>query len=324
MAAQADPRYTVATRQRAGRLGPKLRAWLRGARGPMGLVALPEPDHAIVARRDAIVADLRRLVGAEAVIADEDGRRAYETDALTAYRQMPLAVVLPDSTRGGLARAALLPPARHQGGGAGRRHLPFGRRAAHRGCRRDRRLAHEPGARGRLRQPRGPRRGRRHQPRHQRGRQGAGLLLRARSVEPARLHARRQHRHELGRRALPQVRRDHQQRARPQDGADGRRGDRDRRRAPGFARLRPDGAGRSARRASSASPRRPPCASCARPKARGRCCSASTPARPPANASRPSSAPASCRWPSSSWTSRRSRCARRSPRPAIPSTWRRC
>jgi glycolate oxidase len=64
----------------------------------MGLVALPEPDQAIVARRDAIVADLRRLVGAEAVIADEDGRRAYETDALTAYRQMPLAVVLPDST----------------------------------------------------------------------------------------------------------------------------------------------------------------------------------------------------------------------------------
>src|SRR5690606_26111441 len=34
------------------------------------------------------------------VISDEDGRRAYETDALTAYRQMPLAVVLPTSTEG--------------------------------------------------------------------------------------------------------------------------------------------------------------------------------------------------------------------------------
>jgi glycolate oxidase len=64
----------------------------------MGLVALPEPDRAMVARRDAIVADLRRLVGAGAVIADEDGRRAFETDALTAYRALPLAVVLPDST----------------------------------------------------------------------------------------------------------------------------------------------------------------------------------------------------------------------------------
>jgi glycolate oxidase len=64
----------------------------------MGLVALPEPDRAIVSRRDAIAADLRRLVGPGAVISDEDGRRAYETDALTAYRAMPLAVVLPAST----------------------------------------------------------------------------------------------------------------------------------------------------------------------------------------------------------------------------------
>jgi glycolate oxidase len=64
----------------------------------MGLVVLPEPDRAILSRRDAIVADLRRLLGAGAVIADEDGRRAYETDALTAYRALPLAVLLPAST----------------------------------------------------------------------------------------------------------------------------------------------------------------------------------------------------------------------------------
>src|SRR5262249_4610059 len=49
-------------------------------------------------RRDAIVADLGRLLGAGSVIADEDGRRAYETDALTAYRALPLAVLLPGST----------------------------------------------------------------------------------------------------------------------------------------------------------------------------------------------------------------------------------
>jgi glycolate oxidase len=64
----------------------------------MSMVALPEPDRAIVSRRDAIAEDLRRLVGAAAVIADEDGRRAYETDALTSYRRLPLAVVLPSST----------------------------------------------------------------------------------------------------------------------------------------------------------------------------------------------------------------------------------
>ena len=87
------------------------------------------------------------------------------------------------------------------------------------------------------------------------------------SLEPARLHARRQHRHELGRRPLPQVRRHHQQRARPQDGADGRRDRRDRRRPSRFAGLRSARPHRSARRASSASSPRPPCASCARPKA---------------------------------------------------------
>ena len=64
----------------------------------MSHVALPEPDAAIVARRDTIVEDLRRLIGPAAVIGDEDGRRAYEMDALTAYRRMPLAVVLPGST----------------------------------------------------------------------------------------------------------------------------------------------------------------------------------------------------------------------------------
>ena len=45
-----------------------------------------------------LVADLRRIAGAQAVIADEDGRRAFETDGLSAYRQMPLAVVLPRTT----------------------------------------------------------------------------------------------------------------------------------------------------------------------------------------------------------------------------------
>jgi glycolate oxidase len=64
----------------------------------MSHIALPEPDRNVIARRDAIVADLTKLIGAELVIADEDGRRAFETDALTAYRRMPLAVVLPRST----------------------------------------------------------------------------------------------------------------------------------------------------------------------------------------------------------------------------------
>lgn len=61
-------------------------------------LALPEPDYVVMRQRDAIVADLRQLVAPGAIIADEEGRRAYETDALTAYRRVPLAVALPTST----------------------------------------------------------------------------------------------------------------------------------------------------------------------------------------------------------------------------------
>jgi glycolate oxidase len=61
-------------------------------------LALPEPDRVVMRQRAAIVADLSKLVPPGGIIADEEGRRAYETDALTAYRRMPLAVALPRST----------------------------------------------------------------------------------------------------------------------------------------------------------------------------------------------------------------------------------
>jgi glycolate oxidase len=64
----------------------------------MSFVVLPEPDIRIIRQRETIVRELERLLGADRVVGDEDGRRAYETDALTAYRRMPLAVVLPRST----------------------------------------------------------------------------------------------------------------------------------------------------------------------------------------------------------------------------------
>ncbi|MCC7428918.1 MAG: FAD-binding protein [Alphaproteobacteria bacterium] len=59
---------------------------------------MPEPDAGTMARRETIVADLRALLGADAVIAEEERRRAYECDALAAYRQLPLVVVLPEDT----------------------------------------------------------------------------------------------------------------------------------------------------------------------------------------------------------------------------------
>ena len=62
-------------------------------------IAFPLPDADILARREAILEGLARLVAPDALIASEDERRAFDTDALTAYRRLPLAVVLPSSTR---------------------------------------------------------------------------------------------------------------------------------------------------------------------------------------------------------------------------------
>src|SRR5919112_1160277 len=61
-------------------------------------IPFPTPDAAILARRDEILRGLAPLVAPEALIVTEDERRAFETDGLTAYRKMPLAVVLPSST----------------------------------------------------------------------------------------------------------------------------------------------------------------------------------------------------------------------------------
>jgi len=64
----------------------------------MSAIAFPPPDPAIMARREAIVAGLAALVPASSLITSLDERRAFETDALTAYRKLPLAVVLPETT----------------------------------------------------------------------------------------------------------------------------------------------------------------------------------------------------------------------------------
>jgi len=64
----------------------------------MSTLTLPDPDRAVLARRNDIVKQLKRLVPEAVLIADLEGRRAFETDALTAYRCVPLAVVLPRTT----------------------------------------------------------------------------------------------------------------------------------------------------------------------------------------------------------------------------------
>jgi glycolate oxidase len=61
-------------------------------------VKMPELDERLLARREEIVRALRAIVPGEGVIAGEREMRPYETDGLTAYRQLPMVVVLPDTT----------------------------------------------------------------------------------------------------------------------------------------------------------------------------------------------------------------------------------
>ncbi len=59
---------------------------------------MPEPDAGVISRRSEIIAALSAIVAGEGVIFDDDELGAYECDGLTAYRQLPLLVVLPETT----------------------------------------------------------------------------------------------------------------------------------------------------------------------------------------------------------------------------------
>ena len=59
---------------------------------------MPTPDPVVLSHRARIVARLRAVLPADAVIDDPNETRAYECDGLTAYRCPPLAAVLPRST----------------------------------------------------------------------------------------------------------------------------------------------------------------------------------------------------------------------------------
>jgi glycolate oxidase len=57
-------------------------------------ITMPAPDAATLERRSEIVAALKRIVP-DGVVDDAASMAAYESDGLTAYRQLPMVVVLP-------------------------------------------------------------------------------------------------------------------------------------------------------------------------------------------------------------------------------------
>jgi glycolate oxidase len=58
---------------------------------------MPAPDPSTLSRRREIARAMAAIVPGEGVILDRESLRAYESDALTAYRQIPLLVVLPQT-----------------------------------------------------------------------------------------------------------------------------------------------------------------------------------------------------------------------------------
>lgn len=59
---------------------------------------MPIPNQFVLSKKETILAQLETVLGKGSVISDPDETRAYECDALTAYRCPPMLVVLPSST----------------------------------------------------------------------------------------------------------------------------------------------------------------------------------------------------------------------------------
>ncbi len=70
------------------------------------MIAQPKPKAEVLARKSEIVAGLRRLLPESGVISETLRLKPYETDGLTAYCQLPLAVVLPETTEQASSRVA--------------------------------------------------------------------------------------------------------------------------------------------------------------------------------------------------------------------------
>lgn len=61
-------------------------------------ICMPAPDAAVLARRGEVIDALRAIVPGEGVITEPVSLKPWESDGLTAYRQVPMVVVLPETT----------------------------------------------------------------------------------------------------------------------------------------------------------------------------------------------------------------------------------
>jgi len=64
----------------------------------MSNIALPKIDQSIIERKKNIFSKLKKLTAPENFLSHEAEIKPYETDALAVYKQIPLGVILPEST----------------------------------------------------------------------------------------------------------------------------------------------------------------------------------------------------------------------------------
>ena len=63
----------------------------------MSSLQMPKVDNAIMSKKDKFASDLRGIINPKNVLSNFDELRPFETDGLTAYRQMPMLVVMPET-----------------------------------------------------------------------------------------------------------------------------------------------------------------------------------------------------------------------------------
>ena len=63
----------------------------------MTSLKMPKVEKSIVSMKDTIVSDLKKFINSKNILSHKDELKPYETDALSAYRQEPLLVVLPET-----------------------------------------------------------------------------------------------------------------------------------------------------------------------------------------------------------------------------------
>ena len=60
---------------------------------------MPKIDRKLLSIKTEVIENLKKIIKSENILDHEDETRPFETDALSAYKQKPLAVVFPENTQ---------------------------------------------------------------------------------------------------------------------------------------------------------------------------------------------------------------------------------